>query len=520
MQDNNLPDQASGPPQGLTRQTIVGSLWSLTGVSGQAILQLLVLMVLARYLTPSEYGVVGIAVLVMMFSRTFTELGVGPALVQRKLLTDEHKRSALSLSFSFGAFIAISLWVFADAIADFFRMRELQAILPFYGLIFIFRGLAVVPESLLQRELKFRSLAIIDLSSFLIGYAGVAIPMAMMGFGVWSLVSAHIGQVFIRTIGTLWFGPRLGMPLLSRVASKELLQYGVGLSLGRIASFVADQGDSLIVGKLLGASALGVYGRVYQVVIMPINLIGRVVDLTLFPAMSKVNLNQSVLARHYRRAISVIVLLTVPVTALLVMLAPEITFLVLGDQWGEVILPMQVMAFGLMFRMGYRVSDSLSKATGAMYRRAWRQAVYALFVFVVATVGSRWGIVGVAVSVQIAILLNFLLMANLGCKLTGLGFAELFQSSIPGLRIGIAIATVAAFTTTLCRQWDFPNIATLIVTVASIFVLTVLLVRYGKEKILGTDGYWFLERLVESLPAAFSRTFALLFKVGSSIPVK
>ena len=144
------------------------------------------------------------------------------------------------------------------------------------------------------------------------------------------------------------------------------------------------------------ASDLGYYSRAYQLVAMPAMLLGQMMDRVLFPVMASFQHARARLAEAYRRGISLVATVMAPLSVLIVMLAPEIVRVLLGPDWGPVVAPLRVLALGLVCRTGYKISDSLARSVGTVYKRAWRQAIYAALVVTGALVGRRWGITGVA----------------------------------------------------------------------------------------------------------------------------
>src|SRR5207249_289368 len=136
-------------------------------------------------------------------------------------------------------------------------------------------------------------------------------------------------------------------------------------------------GDNFVAVKWLGVQALGLYERAYQLMAMPATLLGQVLDDVLFPAMAQIQFDTGRLAVAYRRLVAGMAVMTLPLSAVAVALAPELIYAVLGPKWGDAALPFQVLAVGTLCRASYKVSDSLTRAVGAVYQRAWRQWIYA-----------------------------------------------------------------------------------------------------------------------------------------------
>src|SRR5690625_2864821 len=317
----------------LETRTLRGLIWSFGGTAGQTIVNAVVVVVLARLLTPEEYGIIGAALIIVNLAQIFVQLGVGPALVQLPNIVSRHIQSALTISIvigiSFGGLIA----VLAPQFARFFGASELTDVLRVLSIVFPLASLAAVGRSLLQRSMNFRTLAFIDLISFSCGYGLVGIATAAGGLGVWALVAANIGQTLLATTLVL-YGMRSSLRFgWHRGEVQELLVYGAGHSLARIANYLANQADNLIVGRQLPSESLGLYTRAYQLMMLPTNLIGQVLDRVMFPAFASIQEKPERLGRAFVLSQGIVALTALPLTALMFVLAPDIVAVLLGSLW-------------------------------------------------------------------------------------------------------------------------------------------------------------------------------------------
>jgi len=155
---------------GLTRRTITGLLWASGGKAGQAILQLVILAIMARLLTPADFGVVSAALVVIGFSYIFSMLGLGPALIQRPVLEARHLDTAFTSSVIFGLLLGALIWVGAPVAADILRIDGVRPVLRVLAWMFPLQGVGVAADSLLRRELHFRWLARLDVAAYAFGY--------------------------------------------------------------------------------------------------------------------------------------------------------------------------------------------------------------------------------------------------------------------------------------------------------------------------------------------------------------
>lgn len=483
------------PEKSLFAKTAGGFFWTGLGTGGQTVIQFVVLVVLARLLTPEDFGIVAAAMVVVGLSTIFSLLGVGPAIVQRPNLETRHIRTAFTMSLFLGAFFYAVVWLTAPYVEAFFRMDGLADVLRLVALVFPIKGLGVVSESLAQRELRFKFLSGVTVASFALGYGALGIAFAALGYGPYALVWAYIGQAALMTLILLLGARHSILPWMEGKAFRELMYFGTGFTIARLGNYTALQGDNAVVGRLMDAGSLGIYGRAYQLMMLPVNLIGTVLDKVLFPAMATFQDDKERLALAFRRGIAACALLMLPVTALLIVFAAPLVELLLGGQWGAVVLPFQIMAAGLLFRTGYKISDSLARATGAVYRRAWRQWVYAGAIILFSGIGALVGLPGVAFGIAVAILINYVLMADLSHRLTGLSWPGFVGAHLAGVALGGATLSLA-----LILKWSLAALGTEIwAMVAAIVIapfLVLLLWAAMPRAFLGRDGQWFIRRLL------------------------
>ena len=472
----------------LTRSAVGGMAWVAWGSGTIAVLKVVVLVLLTRLLSPIDFGVVGAALVVIAFALNFSQLGLGPALVQRPALEPRHISAAFVASTGFGVIVGSLIWFGAPLIAQFFRIDQLTPVVRWLALVFPIAGLATVPESLLQRQLRFRFLAQRDVIAYGVGYGAVGVTLAVLGWGVWALVGGQLTQALIQ----LTFLLRARVPLLPARPTwrsfRELMEYGVGQSAARVAMILAVQADNLVVGRWLGAVALGLYSRAYQLMSVPTALLGDVLDKVLFPTLSRVQDDPRRLASAYLQGIAVIGVVTLPVGVVAAILAPELVVVAFGSKWVALIPPFQVLALGMMFRTSSRMSDSLSRATGRVYRRAWRQALYALLVFGGAYIGHYRGITGVAVGVLGALFINYLLMAHLSLSVGQITWSSFVKAQLPALGLAtiVGAATLAAAIGT--RRLGFPPLLGLLAGSAAAAATAALAVWLAPTLAIGPHG--------------------------------
>jgi O-antigen/teichoic acid export membrane protein len=475
-------------PRSLTHRTLSGMAWVAWGSGVTAGLKVVVLVLLTRLLSPADFGVVGAALIVIGFSLAFSQLGMGPALVQRPVLEPGHVSTAFYASTGFGLLMAAIVWLLAPLIADFFRMDQLVQLVRMLTVLFPVAGMSSVAENLIQRDMRFRLLANTDVVSYSLGYGLVGVVLALLGFGALALVGAQIAQAVLRATLLLRAAPPRLYPRPGWVWFRDLMGFGMGLSVARLGGTFANVADNLVVGRWLGPVALGLYSRAYQLIAVPTTLLGDVFDRVLFPTLARVQHDDRRLSTAYLQGTAIVGLVTLPVGVIAAALAPELVAVAFGSRWQALVPAFQVLALGMMFRTSYRMGDSLSRATGRVYRRAWRQALYAVLVFLGAWVGQRWGITGVAVGVLGALFVNYLLMAHLGLRVLQISWLSFARVQLPALWLSMLVGAVTFGTTAVTRQLELPPFLGLVAGLATASGAGVIAALVAPRLTLGVHG--------------------------------
>jgi PST family polysaccharide transporter len=434
----------------LTARTLRGFVWAFTGSAGQAVLQIAATIVLARLLTPEQFGSVAAALLIVGLAQLLTQLGVSAALVQRQTLTDDDVAAAFGFSVLVSVVFAVALATSASVLNPLVGLPADSGLLPLLSPALVLAGVAAVPSGLLQRNLRFRQLTVVDLIAAGPAMIGVSVSLALAGLGAYALAWAEIVAGLVTAVGYLLLARptlRLLAPDAAWARLQPMIGFGSGYSLAQLGNWIAQNADNLVVANMLGTAPLGVYSRAYNLLSEPAAVIGGAADKVLFPAMARVREDGERLRAAYVRSASLIALVTAPASVMLFVLAPEVVRVLLGPRWEAVVLPLQVFAIVLLPRTTYKISTSLTRATGAVYRAAWRTWLYAAEVVVFCSVGAHLaGVDGVAIGASVAIVAHFLVMLHFSARVSaGLMGATLrmYGKHLPALAATVA-ATVGA----------------------------------------------------------------------------
>lgn len=474
--------------QGLAKRSMVGMFWTSLSMGALAVAELVALLVLARLLSPDAFGLFAATLVVIKFATIFEGLGVAPAIVQRPVLEERHLRVGFTLALLLSISVAGLVWTLAPAIAAGLRLPDLVPVVRASCVVFLCIGFSMVAQASAQRALRFRWLAGVDACSFALGFVVAGPILAWFGFGIWALVGALLTQHVLRMVVLLVGQPHPKRPMLERRAIGELLYFGGGFTLARIFNYLATQADRLVVGRWLGAEALGLYALSSQLMTAPAVIFGQILDRVLFPTMALVQQEPARLARAYRSAVASCALVVLPAGVVVAIVAPELVHVLLGQGWEGIVGPLQILALGMLFRTSYKLSDSVARATGAVYDRAWRQAVYAGAVVIGSFVGTFWGLNGVAVGAVAAVSSNFLLMAQLSLRVTGMRWSEFAMAHLPGLALASVTGTAAWAMAEWLRELQVTPLALLLDVALVTGAAGLLLCWLLPSLFLGRDG--------------------------------
>ncbi|WP_211685149.1 lipopolysaccharide biosynthesis protein [Moritella sp. 24] len=469
-----------------------GAALTTAAVIIQGIGQILLLAVLARHISQAEFGLVTATLVVIGLGRQFTEALIRPVIVQREHLSVQDIGTASLISWFF-AFVAFaSLFLSASSIGNLFSEPDIVPVIKALSFIFLIQAPSLVAEGLLHRELKFSSIAFSEVTSFLLGYTLVGVSLALEGFGVWALVWAYLAQVGIKCIVIVRQKPKTLITRFDYCSFRHIMRMSGGFSIAKLLGYIATQVDYLVVAGTMNSAAVGIYGRAYQLVGMPAMLFGQVLERIMFPIYSRLQNNRQKAKVHYGHVVALSAIVMAPMSVLFVVLGPEIVRVILGPDWSGAVIPLQILACTIMFRMGYKLNDSLTKASGLVYQRVLRLAIYACAVAGGAFVGVPWGLPGIAVGVSFAIVLNFFLMTQLTLGWLGATWGWFASKHIRAGVFVLCFFPLLQGTASILRFFETGYLGVLFGVLAMFCIAVSVIAIVRPAIIFGSDLRWFV----------------------------
>lgn len=442
-------------------KTVSGLKWNLTNRLSSQFLSLVLGIILARLLSPEEFGIIGMVTVFSGFAGVFVDFGFTSAIIQNRDSDSRHWSSVFWLNIGISLSLAVLFSLFAPLMADFFEQPLLKNVTIAIAWTLFISSFGLVQMSLLKKALKFKEIASIDLISQLM--AGViAITAAYNGFSYWSLVI----QIYISSIlrvGLFWIRSNWHPSfVLDRGAINELVGFSLPLIGMKSTHYWTHNIDSLIVGKVLGDSALGIYSRAYSLMLVPLQSISRVISSVMFPAYSLIQDDPDRIKRIYVSINRVIALITFPMMFGLVVTAEPFIYVLLGEKWTGVIPIIQVLAPLGAWRSVHSLSGNVFMARGKTNLLFRITLPSSFFVAVSMLFGIyTYGLIGLAVAYSISSLIIGLALDFYLKKIIGLGFVKNLGSLLP-IFIAAGIMTITVFLADVYYFNSFPNLLRLI----------------------------------------------------------
>jgi len=456
---------------GLTVATISSGMWRSVSVFGGAAMQFAVSVVLARLLAPADFGTLALVMVVTGVSNSAIITGLGYPIIQRRELRREHLQTAWTLSLLAGLIGTGVVATGAPWLARLLGDARSAGVFMCLSPLILLTATQVCSLSLLRRKLLFKQLMLRELISYAIGYGPVALAGAALGWGIWSLVAGSLIQAVLLAILAYWFVRHPVRLRLERAAARDILGLGGMATASALTSFVALNGDNLVVGRLLGTASLGFYTRAYHLMTLPLAYFAQILSQVLLPAYSRVQQEPLRMGRAYIVSIYTAFWIAAPTMMFVLVAAPHLVPGLYGDGWEGAIKPLQVLAVFGGLRALYHLGGPLAQGSGRPGREFLRQLMYAALVILGAVIGSRWGLTGVAWGIGCAITAMYFAMAHLSHAVAHFCWARYAAAHMTGFVAGIAMLALGLLVRHLLIPVELPNLV--LVTILGLLLVLV-----------------------------------------------
>jgi PST family polysaccharide transporter len=366
--------------------------------------QLISTVILARLLTPQDYGVIAMVLAVTSFAGVFRDLGLSSAAIQKRNLTVQQQTNLFWLNVGMGLVLTVSVAAASPLVAWFYGKPELLWVTVILSLNFLIGSFAAQHGAMLVRNMQFERQAVSNVGGAIAGLA-LSIALALWGWSYWALVWGNIAATGVTSLLLLVLSPFRPGWIRKNAGTHSMVRFGVNVAGFNLVNYLHRNLDNVLIGKFEGAATLGIYSRAYSLLMMPINAVRNPINAVAFPALSRLQ-SQPEEFRAYCRAITqVIAFISMPMVAFLGVASNDVIAVALGPQWSEsarIFVLLSVAAF-VQPVGGIRGQVMLSLGRSSRYLR-WGvfNAVLTSLAF---CIGIFWGAEGVAAAFAVATLL-------------------------------------------------------------------------------------------------------------------
>jgi len=425
----------------LRHQIVSGLGWQAAGAVGSQVVTLLAAIPLARMLSPAEFGLIAMSGVATGFLLLFAEFGLGYALVQAREVSPEALSTVFWIQASFGLLLALLATAAAPALAAFYDEPRLVPVAAVLAGELAIAGLAVTQTALARRRLDFATLARNEFVAAA-GSSAAAVAMAAAGGGVWSLVVRSLLAAALRTLGLWHSSGWRPLPVLRLSSVRPLLRFSRYLLATENLNYWARNLDTLVLGRVSGVDALGLYNRAYRLFLMPSHMLARSMRSVLFPSFSQIADDPARVKGIFLRVVRAVALVSFPVHLGILACADVAVPALFGPTWTPMVPLARIFCVvGLV--------QSLAGLNGSLYLALGRtdiQLRYGIFlranVIVGILAGVRWGALGVATCYCLASVLNFVPSSRAAGGLVGLRLGEVW-GAVRGALVCALLMSVA-----------------------------------------------------------------------------
>lgn len=447
----------------------------------KAVTSLVFVATLARLLTPADFGLVAMVAVVTRFIDVFRDAGLSNAIIQREGLTGPQLNAVFWVNVAISAALGFALIAGARGVAWFYEEPRLVQVTAALGCGVILSGSSIQHRALLRRRMRFLSIVSIELVAFICANL-VAITLALLDFGYWALVARTLTEVVVLGAG-LWLssGWHPGLPRRAPGVG-SLLRFGANLTGFNVLNFLSRNVDNLLVGKLFGAAALGIYQKAYDLMMLSTKEVMRPAGTVAISALSRLGDDPERYRRGYFRIVDKLLLVTTPFAALMLAAPDWLVGVLLGKQWESVVPLVRVFGITALLQplsatVGWLLMTQ--DRTDGMLRLGVLTATFNLALF---AVGAVWGVFGIALAYSLGQILRTPLALSYGARVGPVGQRDVYGALFTFVTAGVLAALALwGIRSVLPPMGPFLGLAVGCVVVGGVGLLTLLALPRGRQ---------------------------------------
>lgn len=374
--------------------------------------------VLARLLSPEDFGVVALITVFTTFFTMLSDVGIAPAIVQHKQLTENDLSSIFSFSIIVGLFLALLFYLSSTLIATFYNNLSIIPLIRLLSLSVLFSALKAVPSALLLKELRFKSIGLATVSVQVLSGC-MAIILAQKGYSYYALVYKSIFDALSTLLIFFCMAPLKFKFALDTSAIKKIMRFSSYQFLFNFINYFSRNADNLLIGKFLGPSALGYYDKSYRLMSMPVQNLTNVITPVLHPVLSEFEKDRNKIYFAYLKLVKLLATIGFPLSVFLFIASKEIVFILYGPGWENSVPAFKVLALSVGVQMLLSSTGSIFQALNRTDLLFYAGLISAALMLSGITYGVllATSIEAVGLGLLVAFMLNFLVSFYMLIKL-------------------------------------------------------------------------------------------------------
>lgn len=432
--------------ESLKEKTVKGVAWTSVDQVANLGLSFIIGVILARILSPSDYGLLAMIAVFNAIAMAFLDSGFGNALIRKPDLTENDNSTAFYFNIIAGIIMFGVIWLISPFVAAFYEKPILTQLLRVEGIILIMSSFKIVQNTQLSRALNFKAKTIINVSSNILSGL-VAIIAANKGFGVWSLVVQHITSGIVQLVLLWLISPWRPKGKWDKTSFKYLWGYGSKLLASGLLDTVYRNIYPIIIGKLFSAADLGQYTRAQGYAQLPSQGITSVIQQVTFPVLSQIQEDETRLGDSYRRMLRFTAFLVFPVLVGMAVLAYPLVVVLVTDKWAQCVPYLQIICFAFMWYPIHAINLSLLQVKGRsdlfLKLEIIKKAITTIAIFC----SVPFGIIGICVGSVCTSVICLSINTVYTGKLINMGFSRQMRELSPTLLLSLAMGALVFFAT-------------------------------------------------------------------------
>lgn len=423
---------------GLKKKAVKGIGWSAVDSFASQGITFLVGLVLARLLSPTEYGLIGIISILITISNTIVDSGFSNSLIRKPDLSKEDYSTTFIFNIALSVLMYLILAIAAPWIAKFFHKEQLTVLTRVLGIVVVVNALAIVQRTKLVREIDFKRQAKISvLSSSVSGIVGIS--LAYLGFGVWALVAQQLSRQVVNTFG-LWISAHWTPSLaFSKRSCRYQFQFGWKLLVSQLLNTIWNEANNVVIGRCYSPASLGQYSRAHQFSTLFSSNMTAIVQRVSFPVLSSIQDDNVRLVVGYKRIIQITMLLSVSGMLALAACSKPLIFTLIGEKWGQAASFLPIICFNLMLYPIRAINTNMLQVVGRtdqlLVLEVMKKIIYLIPLCLGIFVGIYWMLWGNV----IAGIIGYLLNAHFSGRFIHYSITQQIVDIFPSLLFGIVV---------------------------------------------------------------------------------